>query len=1012
MSSPSSYFGQTTDGSDAADIELQEELRRLFEVDVEKDLQEYLALVRDLQTDTWEKEIQTLYRAIHTIKGGAATVGADTISDVAIALEDLLSDLRYLESAPNLQNGHLQKILLEGGELLASTISLEPDGNTKAVVSSKVLRLDELREIVQQTYLPQWNQAAQLQCEFADQGFDLVVLDLEIALSTLSSEDPIPAETINLAQELLNELKQIGEELKLDSGWGILLDETQALIEHPQPQPWQTQWPLLLQALKSCAKNGGATTSIPENLESGVEVESRSFSDDTSLEVPSSISTISDVMGSTETSVEEVSFAEALPDLDEMGELFDVIADFDSPTEAADIAPLTIEDSTESTAIPPSTPSISTPPTPKSAKPTTAATENVPIPVPLDRLNRSAEQLIDTILAARATQGIHQKTLYPQVLQLVALAQQNIKYITDLRQLQDDYALQDNANNPVTGPTLERYRKGYSLINRLLENSLRLSELVAETEQTSRIAAERLQHLDQQVLRLRDTVEDSRLLSFQNIGFRARAIIRDLTTRFEKPAQIVINGENLELDVGTVKALEPAILHLVRNAFGHGLESPEERLALGKPEQGTITITLQRRGSTFVLLLSDDGRGIDKAATRAKSESLGLPLVEVEDVNDLLTVICQPGFSSKSEVDSLSGRGVGMDVVAEQINRLGGNLSLETEPGVGTTFTLKFPVPHLLVSCLLLQAGDRQFAIPTEQITSTSLVKQLNISPVENKRLTYDWEVLDQDKKIPALSLLKYWRSTSKVSNFTDTAIGINITLKTGQSGIFLLADRLLEQVDLLIQPIPFPLVPPVGLMGVSLQPDGSLIPVLEAAAIMEQVQLAPEKQTAGIPASLTEDQGIQLPTQEIVNDKAIPRILIIDDAALMRRRIKASLSAYGFATEVFTDGLEAWNWIQVNPQPAIIISDIEMPNMDGFSLITQCRQAGISCPILVISSRLAEEWGREARRVGANDFLTKGFSTSELIERVNYWLEFHASKDLERSIEPDTTLSSQYSDK
>ena len=879
MSSPSSYFRQTN-GSDAADIELQEELRRLFEVDVEKDLQEYLSLVQDLQTDTWEKQIQTLYRAIHTIKGGAATVGADNISDVAIALEDLLSDLRYLESAPNLQDGHLQQVLLEGGELLASTISLEQGTDSKAVVSSKVLRLDELRTIVQQTYLPQWNQAAQLQCEFADQGFDLVVLDLEMALSKLSSDHPIPTDTITLAQSLLDELKQIGEELKLDVGWGMLLSEIQTLIENPQPQSWQKQWPLLLQALKSCAKNGGAVTPIPENLENEIALES--LSSEASLELSSSISTISDVMGSTETLVEEASLSEALPDLDEMGELFDVIADFDSPDEAAATSPPLIEDIPDlaTVATPTSSASISPP---KSAKPTTPTTENIPIPVPLDRLNRSAEQLVDTILAARATQGI-QQALYPQILQLVALAQQNIKYITDLRQLQDDYALQDNADNPVTGPTLERYRKGYSLINRLLENSLRLSELGAETEQTSRIASDRLQSLDRQVLRLRDTIEDSRLLSFQNLGFRARAIIRDLTTRFEKPAQLIINGESLELDVGTVKALEPALLHLIRNAFGHGLESSEERLDLGKPEQGTITLTLQRRGSTFVLILSDDGRGIDKAAMQAKSQSLGLPLDKIDDDNDLLAVICQPGFSSQSEVDFLSGRGVGMDVVAEQINLLGGSLSLETQPGVGTTFTLKFPVPHLLVSCLLLQAGDRQFAIPTEQIASTNLVKQLNISPVDNNRFSYDWEVIEGDKKIPALSMLRYWRSTSKVSDFTDTAIGININLETGQSGIFLLADRLLGEVDLLIQPIPYPMIPPVGLMGVSLQPDGSLIPVLEAVAIMEHVQLTPQKPTSAIPAPVVGDHSIQSPAQERVTERAIPRILIIDDAALMRR--------------------------------------------------------------------------------------------------------------------------------
>jgi CheY-like chemotaxis protein len=126
------------------------------------------------------------------------------------------------------------------------------------------------------------------------------------------------------------------------------------------------------------------------------------------------------------------------------------------------------------------------------------------------------------------------------------------------------------------------------------------------------------------------------------------------------------------------------------------------------------------------------------------------------------------------------------------------------------------------------------------------------------------------------------------------------------------------------------------------------------------------------------------LTTSTVPTQPKVSRILVVDDAALMRRRIESSLTSYGYLIDTCGDGLEAWNWLQRNPHPSLIITDIEMPNMDGFTLIERCRQANITVPTLVISSRLAEEWGQEARRLGATDFLTKGFSTTELVNKVN----------------------------
>ncbi|NJL36828.1 MAG: response regulator, partial [Leptolyngbyaceae cyanobacterium SM1_4_3] len=606
--------------------------------------------------------------------------------------------------------------------------------------------------------------------------------------------------------------------------------------------------------------------------------------------------------------------------------------------------------------------------------------DKVQIPVPLEKLDQSAQYLVETLLTARTARGFYQ-ILQTQVSQLVALAQEGAQHIAHLRQIQDDYALLDNLRRNAQGPIPESYRQGYTTINRLLETNLRLSELGRETERIVRQTAESLQNLDINLLKLQDTVEDSRLVPFQNLGFRAKAILRDLTTRYSKPAQLVIQGEQIELDVSTARSLEPALLHLIRNAYDHGLETTDQRLAHGKPEQGTISLSLQRRGNTFQLSLQDDGQGIDANAIQTRAEALGLPLIQCQTSAEMLSVICQPGFSSEAEVSELSGRGVGMDVVSAQIARLGGKLSLDTTPGAGTTFNLQFPVPHLLVPCLILQAGDRTFAIPIESIKTTALLDSLNITLLKETNSVYSRVVEGETESTPALDLLEYWRPNTHARSLPDTAVCIHVRPQDASHGIWLIADELLEQADLLINPIPAPLVVPDGLMGVSLQTNGTLIPVLEATALLEQLLTAPAKLPESVEAPPSEPD---IPEPE----DTTPTILIVDDAALIRRRLEISLHAYGYSTHTCVDGLEAWNWLQKHTHPVLIITDIEMPNMDGFTLTDRCRQEKITTPILVISSRLSEEWFTEAKRLGATDYLTKGFSTLELMNKVKSLLD------------------------
>ena len=872
------------------DLQLQEELRNLFELDTQKYLQLYVETVHQLNAANWREGIQQLYRCVHTIKGGAVTVGFQAVLQVSTILEDVLSDLRYLDVAPPLADGELAKALLEAGELLIGSVQMgeqsDPDASVKYIQT--------LRDRIQAEYLPEWSEMRQVQQEFADQGFDLVILDLEMAIEDLPLTGEVPTEASAIAKQTVAQLQEIGSEINLATTWHDFLRKGSDLCDRLDCELWHTEWMPFLQKVKESARQGGIFEIERELVVSSLNIESEL------------------IIGN-----EVASFT-------------------NSPV---------------------------------------SPTADIQIPVPLDRLERSSQYLVETLMATRATQGFYQ-SVYANLMPLVSLAQNSVQYITQLREVQDDYALLD-ASREQDGLKVERYRQGYTAINRLLEISLRLIELGAETGESARRTADSIQILDRSLRNLQQTIEESRLVPFSTLAFRSRGILRDLMTRVGKVVQFTIIGEQLELDAGTLRSLEPVVLHLLRNSYDHGIEDPSKREKLGKSLQGKIELSLKRRGSTFDLIIRDDGKGIDPNHISQIAKSKGLPLTDTSTSDRLINVLCQSGFTSTTVVSDISGRGVGMDVVASQVALMNGKLSLVSQIGKGTAFTIQIPVPHLFVRCMLLQAGDRTFAVPTSEIHTTTLVESLLWQKTE--RSDYTIEVQEEQGKVPAIDLYQYWQGQTETRTILPSAIAVRTKQSDGDRSIWLIADTLIGQSDLLVNPIPAPLVAPIGLIGMSLMPDGKLIPVIDALSFVE-VFFSSESERLTISSSQSNASFLERSSDR--------QILVVDDAALMRRRIESSLSPQGYEVTTCDDGMDAWQWLQRHGQPALLITDIEMPRMDGFTLIDRCRQAGLDMPILVISSRLAEEWSRETSRLGATDYLTKGFSTSELVNKVSALLE------------------------
>ncbi len=1079
-----------------AEAELQRELRSMFELDTQTYLQSYLQLIQTLSTVRWTDDIQELYRCIHTIKGGAVTVNANPVLQATSRLEDLLSDLRYLQIAPPLEDGQLSKLLGIAGELVTSSMLIADQVEAESPELASILEsIDSLRQQVQDRYLKEVDEHLQLSQDFAKQGFDLVVLDLEMGLEAQPETGMVTSEMVNAAAQVFANLASIGTDLALGEIWSQIIEHLYQLLLESEISIWRSQIQTYLPLLKQCALMGGE---LPEEQKSLLSIIPRSSDEgDHSLgdlledlqedlqdclwdiepqtaiahHLSSAEQQFSELcpaqIDGSEEKLSEDKLSEDKLSEDKLSEdinldwitLLDLppqgiakpqasveIAAVESATQVVD--PLAMlseivesrqipEDLTEDIAFP----TLDTPQDPQqisdasksdasnvveaqddfedrfkwSIEPEaivaphpaealalnassvqgnkTVVTQDVPkIPVPLDRLERSAQSLVDMRLAVRSTQGQYDR-LQTQLIQMVELAQESFTYISRLREMQDDYALMQNLESHpegLEGPQLERYRTGYTVINRLLENSLRLSEIGAEATSISQYTAQEFDNLNVHLQSLQHTLDSSRLLPFKTVTFRLRAVLRDLINRMGKPAHLEVEGETQDLDAGTIQSLEPALLHLIRNAYDHGLESLEQRQQAQKTPEGTITLSLKRQGNHYRLRFQDDGQGIDPDHIQRIAQEKQLPLTQTHTPAKLLAVLCQSGFSSQSTVSDVSGRGVGMDVVMHQIQSLGGQLTLETRLGKGTTFDFKIPVPQMLVPCMVVKVGGESFAIPTDVIQTMRLWNDDDISEGAQNPFAL-WTISYQGQQEPVVPFQAYWRGQSAPAQPQKTSVCLRIQgaddqkISGGSSqALWILVDDLEAEMDLLINPIPSPIIPPKGLMGMSLLPSGQMIPVVEANVVATTI-LAPTNDFS-LEAEASQDQFLT-PLFD-ASGSTSNLILVVDDAALLRRRLEVSLVNYGYEVQTCRDGLEAWKWLQANPKPVLMITDIEMPQMDGFTLVNHCRQADMTFPILVSSSRLSEEWQKEARRVGANEYLTKGFSTAELIQQVTALIE------------------------
>jgi chemosensory pili system protein ChpA (sensor histidine kinase/response regulator) len=480
---------------------------------------------------------------------------------------------------------------------------------------------------------------------------------------------------------------------------------------------------------------------------------------------------------------------------------------------------------------------------------------------------------------------------------------------------------------------------------------------------------------------LQTRITRTQMRPFESIVGRFPRVMRDYALKYGKQVQLKIEGANTLFERYALDILTDPINHLLRNAFDHGIESPEVRQAAGKPPEGTITIRAAQRGNRAIVTMSDDGGGINLEKIRAKIRQHGIPESQIQAFSEqkLLDMIFDAGFSTADKVTELSGRGVGMDVVKSNLKKVQGDISVATELGKGTTFTISIPLSLSIFRVMLLEANGFTFAIPLEMVKEILPLTSIEVTASATGE-SFKW----QGQPIPLNHPEQHWQFApgTKLTELSGNPM-INhpliVVVGSGEQVYGLAVKRFWSEQEVAIRPVhsPFPLPP--GFSGVTTLGDGRIVPLLDPIALLDAsqaVQSADRATPTAIDAQLENRQAQPQPQNDAT------KILIVDDSIHARRYLALSLQKAGYQVEQARDGQEAVDQLLAGLQVQAIICDVEMPRLDGYGVLSEIktRSEFRDLPIAMLTSRSNEKHRKLAMNLGATAYFSKPYNEQELL--------------------------------
>jgi chemosensory pili system protein ChpA (sensor histidine kinase/response regulator) len=501
------------------------------------------------------------------------------------------------------------------------------------------------------------------------------------------------------------------------------------------------------------------------------------------------------------------------------------------------------------------------------------------------------------------------------------------------------------------------------------------------------------------------------------VGRFSRAL-RDLSLQYGKLVELKVYGKGTLIDRSILEALSDPLMHLVRNAFDHGIEDPTTRQAQGKPRSAVIEIKAAHRGNQTIISVSDDGNGINLNKIRARAEAMGLDagLLAAASEDELLSLIFEPGFSTADKVTALSGRGVGMDVVRNNLKLIRGDIRVDTAPGRGTTFTLTVPFTLSVARVLLVESNGMLLAFPTD------VIEEMLLLHPEQVLTTPGSEVLNWEGEMVPLTRLGTWlkfycpRRHSVLEGVPSISKPTVLMISQGDQLQGLQVDRCWGEREVAIRQVEGAMEMPPGMSSACVLGDGKVVPLVDVGELLRWIASCSRKGDAGRGAH--EDWGLAnanshhqkanvAPTTFIESAQAsaypnsVPNtqslvpsfqpvsevtqkdiILVVDDSINVRRFLALALEKAGYLVEQAKDGQDAVEKLLGGLHCCAVICDIEMPRLDGYGFLARIKSepAFDDLPIAMLTSRTGDKHRQLAMTLGAAAYFSKPYNEQELL--------------------------------
>jgi chemosensory pili system protein ChpA (sensor histidine kinase/response regulator) len=503
-----------------------------------------------------------------------------------------------------------------------------------------------------------------------------------------------------------------------------------------------------------------------------------------------------------------------------------------------------------------------------------------------------------------------------------------------------------------------------------------LQRAVEATEDSLVAQARQTRELQRDLLR-------TRMVEFEGISERLYRVVRQASKETGKQVRLDITGGNIEMDRGVLDRMTAAFEHLLRNSVAHGIEAPERRQQTGKPAEGQIEIVLGHELNDVSLVFTDDGAGLDLARLREKGLSQGLvPAGTQLSDEEAAQLVFEPGISTAREVSELAGRGIGMDVVRNDVVALGGRIETATQAGKGTSFKLVLPLTTAVTQVVMLRAGGLTVGVPSNLV---EVVRRLSSEDLAKAYASGHLNVAGED--VPFYwsgALLQSSPHSSEVHGRTQPVV----IFRSAAQRIAMHVDEVLGNQEVVVKNLGAQLSRLPGLAGMSVLASGAVAliynPVALATVYGAQVAEWVAKQRSAAPQAAASGDAQAQSAAEV---NTVPLVLVVDDSITVRRVTQRLLQREGYRVTLAADGLQALEKLQTE-RPTVVLSDIEMPRMDGFDLVRNIRSdVRLSdLPVIMITSRIAEKHREHARELGVDHYLGKPYSEDELLALIGHY--------------------------